>query len=132
MPTHHTEDADYDLTDPKAEQRDTRVGPVIFSHPIPHGHLQGTGSVVSFRSGSKRTTGRTHWRRGRNLPGEGPVEIWCVEAVDASDPADLRPYIDNSGFASVEAWQHVIEELHGDLPLGHVYHVRTLAEGGTR
>lgn len=97
------------------------VGPVILSHPIPQRQLREEGVVVSFRH-RERTTGNTWWRESRHGPKEGDVTIDKIDAAES--PFDLVPYVEQSGFGTVEDWQTAIAELHGtEATEGHLYRI---------
>ena len=97
------------------------TGPIIFADPTVRAQLLDRGVVTTFRS-NKRTTGETHARWERTGKGQVDVTVEHVAEVSPSDPADLAPYRDESGFGTVREWQAAIEVLGGGLPTsGHIY-----------
>jgi len=103
------------------------VGPVSLSHPTAREHFILNGAVVSFRT--ERTTGETWWNLGRGTVKRGDVRIEEVTKADPQGSAlELQPFVDDSGFESVEEWKAAIEEMHGSLSSGRLY--RIIAEQG--
>jgi hypothetical protein len=101
-------------------QGHNHTGPIIFSDKTARSQLVEEGSVVTFRT-TERTTGDTWWRKSRTGPKEGDCTVTHIGAIDPTNPDELAPYQDESGFQSVEAWREAIKELNGGLSCGHLY-----------
>lgn len=101
------------------------VGPIIFSVPEPRHQLEEHGEVITFRT-SRRTTGETWWRESRTGPKMGDVLVEELRPVDPSNPMDLTPAVDLSGFESVPEWMGAIERVHGGFEPGILYRATRL------
>ena len=99
------------------------VGPIIFADETARGQLLDEGEVVTYRT-SPRTTGDTWARWSRTGPKEADV---TVEEIDADGLLGemLEPFVDLSGFDSLQDWMDAIEELNGERPIagGWLYRV---------
>lgn len=108
-----------------------RVGPIIFGHDTARSQLLEEGEVFTFRA-SDRTTGETWARASRTGPKIADVIVEKVCSIPAPRPKDFdREWAQKSGFGTAENWWSAIEEVHGDVEIGHVYHC-TLQPGTDR
>ncbi|HET7325495.1 MAG TPA: hypothetical protein VFJ06_14300 [Halococcus sp.] len=108
------------MTDEEHVRSSEHVGPILFAHETTREQLRTVGSVVTFRR-ERRTVGDTWWRASRTGPKQGDVTVEELAEVQPTTSA-LRPYQEESGFETVDAWRETIEDLNGYLPdTGYLY-----------
>lgn len=103
------------------------VGPLLLAHETPREQFLTHGHVVTFRAGSKRTTGETHVRWERTGTAQADCVLEYLEPVDPSTEAGreaLAAYVEASGFESLDDWLDAMADLNGQLQPGHLYHAR--------
>jgi len=107
------------------------TGPIIFADETARSQLLDEGEVVTFRT-SRRTTGKTWWRKSRTGQKCGDVVVEEIGECDPRDLDQLEPYGPLSGFQSAREWQFAIDALNDGIETGYLYRVRsqsTASEG---
>lgn len=102
---------------------------ISFSHDIAWKQLIDEGRVVTFRSQRRKNpNGRTWCNRGRGQTKEFDVEISEIGQAMPTDK-DLEPYVDFSGFDSVNEWETAIQNLNSSTTdSGWLYEVTPTSE----
>ena len=97
---------------------------ISFSHEIAWGQLVKHDEVVTFRRSRRKNPSCQTWcNRGRGQTKEFDVTIREIGQVRPVEE-ELTPYVDRSGFESVEEWVRAIEELNpGETEVGWLYTV---------
>lgn len=97
------------------------VGPIIFGDETARNQLLNEGEVYTFRV-SDRTTGETWARASRTGTKIADVTVEKVCSIPEPRAEDLaREWARKSGFGTPGAWWRAIEDVHGDVSVGHVY-----------
>ena len=99
-------------------------GVIFFNVPEARMHLLKCGEVFTLRE--KRKEDGLYAARAGNYYNFEPIGIVLVRYIKLiREPGELEPYVEGSGFLSVEDW---LKKARGSLPL-HLHHAKLIKQG---
>ena len=100
---------------------------IFFNSEKARKHLLEKGYVYTLRF--PRRTGKGKAIKGNNSNREFLCFVYITFIKKIKDPKELEPYVNESGFNSVDEWVNEVKRFHGGFYAQYLYKVKIIPPG---